>query len=118
MALIAVRQDDHGYARDALRESVTLATQLGENLWTAEDLETLSALAQAGGDSVRATLLLSTAEQVRRRIGIPVEPIERQEWEHLASSLREQLGDDAFAEAWAEGERLSVAEAIDLATLV
>ena len=92
LAVTALRQGDHGYARDALRESVELATQLGANLWIAEDLETLSALAQAGGSPARATVLLSTAEQVRRRIGIPVEEFERQEWEDLASSLREQLG--------------------------
>ena len=118
LAVTALRQGDHGYARDVLRESVELATQLGAQLWIAEDLETLSALAQACGSPARATVLLSTAEQVRRRIGIPVEEFERHEWERLASSLFEQLGDDAFAAAWAEGERLSLAEAIDLATLV
>jgi len=118
LALTALRQGDHGYAREALRESMALATQLGENLWIAEDLETLSALAEAGDDPVRATVLLSMGDHVRRRIGIPVEPLERQEWEHLVNSLRAQLGDDAFAGAWAEGQQLSVAQAIDLATLV
>jgi tetratricopeptide (TPR) repeat protein len=118
LALTALRQGDHGYAREALRESMALATQLGENLWIAEDLETLSALAQAGDDPVRATVLLSMGDHVRSRIGIPVEPLERQEWEHLVNSLRAQLGDDAFAGAWAEGQQLSVAQAIDLATLV
>ena len=66
LALTALRQGDHGYAREALRESMALATQLGENLWIAEDLETLSALAQAGEDPVAATVLLSTADHVRQ----------------------------------------------------
>jgi hypothetical protein len=118
LAVTALRQGDHGSARDALRESVELATQLGENLWIAEDLETLSALAHACRSPARATVLLSTAEQVRRRIGIPVESFERQEWDTLAGSLREQLGDDAFADAWDQGQQLSVAEALDLATRV
>ena len=118
LAVTALRQGDHGYARAVLRESVELATQLGADLWIAEGLETLADLAQASGSAARATMLLSAAEQIRRRIGIPVEVFERPEWEDLASSLREQLGDDAFAGAWAEGERLSVPEAIDLATLV
>ena len=67
---------------------------------------------------MRATVLLSMGDHVRSRIGIPVEPLERQEWEHLVNSLRAQLGDDAFAGAWADGQQLSVAQAIDLATLV
>jgi predicted ATPase/DNA-binding SARP family transcriptional activator len=117
LAGTALRQGDHGYARDALRESVELATQLGANLWIAEDLEALSALAQADGDPARAVVLLGTAEQVRRRIGIPVEELEREEWEHLAGSLRDQLGDDAFTGSWAEGQQLSVPEAMGLAAL-
>ena len=118
LALNALRQGELGKTREALGESMALATQMGDNLWVAEDLEVAAALAQAGEDPVTATVLLSTAERFRRRIGIPVEQFERQEWDTLANSLREQLGDDAFDGAWAEGQRLSVTDAVDLALRV
>ena len=116
LAWTALRQDDHRRARDALQESLTLAAELGENSWIAEDLESVAALAEADREPVRATVLLSAADGLRRRIGSPLQSFQRPEREALIDALHAHMGDGAFDGAWTDGQNLPIREAIDLAT--
>ena len=74
----------------------------GDKLGTAEALEELGAVSAVQGDGAQAAMLLSTAHALRERIGAPLPPVDRAAHDSVLAACRAQLGEAAFAEAWAQ----------------
>jgi len=74
-----------------------------------------SFLANARGQPLRATRLLAASQMLREALGIHVDVGDRPDYEHALADLRAQLGDAAFEAAWAEGQVLSLEQAVALA---
>ena len=74
----------------------------------------LAGLACAQNDSRRAAQLFGAAEAQREALCATLWPANRLEYERSLASLRAQLNEDEIAQAWAEGRRLSLAEAVSL----
>jgi tetratricopeptide (TPR) repeat protein len=81
----------------------------------AEALAEIAALAGTQGAPDGAARLLGAAAAFRARLGVRLPAHERAEAEQQRSALQSALGDVRFAEAWAEGGRMSADEAIGLA---
>jgi hypothetical protein len=60
---------------------------------------------------IKAARLLGAAEFFQIASGVCAEPAERAEHDHLVASIRNQLGEAAFATAWAEGRAHSKEQA-------
>jgi hypothetical protein len=75
-------------------------------------LAAFAQLAFAEGDPERAALLAGAAEGLRRRTGFSTWPMLRRGEAELAAQIRQSLGDDRFARAFAAGSRLSQQEAV------
>ena len=69
----------------------------------------------ARGQAHRATRLSGAAEALRAAIGVPLRPHEQASHTQAVQALRAALGEEAFANAWAEGRALSLEEAVALA---
>jgi hypothetical protein len=72
----------------------------------------LAGLAAAGGDHQRAARVYATAEALRLAIKAAALPIDRTRHERRIATLRHNLGDEAFAAAWAAGRAMALEEAI------
>jgi len=59
--------------------------------------------------------LLGAADAVRRPTGRGINAALRREYDRTVASLRDQLGEAAFAAAWREGQALTVEQAVALA---
>jgi predicted ATPase/class 3 adenylate cyclase len=79
-------------------------------------LEDHALLAHSTGDVERAVRLDAAAAEARERMSLPRSPRAAARWAGELASLRERLGDAAFAAVWDEGRRLSLDDAIRFAT--
>jgi predicted ATPase/DNA-binding SARP family transcriptional activator len=90
-------------ASELLMEGLELFRALGHKLGIANAIEELGALIAVYGDGVQAAMLLSTANALRERIGAPLPPVDRLAHDSVVGACRAQLGETAFAQAWARG---------------
>jgi non-specific serine/threonine protein kinase len=92
-----------------LREALFLSQEAGNRWYLAESLEAL-ADAAGTGDAARAARLLGAAAALREAIGAPVPPADRARHQRDLDALRANLGETAFAAAWASGRALTPGE--------
>jgi tetratricopeptide (TPR) repeat protein len=88
-------------ASELLLEGLALFRALGHRLGIAEGLEELGALSAVQGDGAQAALLFGAAHALREQIGAPLPPVDRPAHDAVVAAARAQLGETAFAEAWA-----------------
>ena len=120
IALLACRlggisrmRGDHGRAAALYDESLLLHRELGERLGISQDFEGIAAMHAAGGQPETAVRLWAAAEALRERIGVPPRGAMHEGYEPLLASVRETLGEEAFASVWAEGRGLTPEQALD-----
>lgn len=111
----ALGQGDPRLARTYFRQSLGYLLAYRANATAATTLWCLAGLASADaleGHSQRAARLWGAAERLRTSIGARPAPAARATRERLMAAAREELGEAAFADAWAEGEAMSLDEAL------
>jgi predicted ATPase/class 3 adenylate cyclase len=98
-------------ARALLKESLAIFRELDDKPAAAVCLVGFAQLASLEGQSERAAQLLGAAVALREGLGAPPAPDELAMIERLREAVLAALGEEAFATARAEGERLSLEEA-------
>jgi len=104
---VEASRGDHAFARALYGESLAMAKEIGDKELIASGLEGLASVVAVQGESAWAARLWGTAEAMREAIGAPLQPIERADYEHAVAAVRDQLGEEAFASAWAEGRAMT-----------
>jgi tetratricopeptide (TPR) repeat protein len=116
LAWLAIEQGRAGDAVSFLKEVLRIDRDLGARFQTSLDLTRFGrALAFAGGGDVEAAKLLSCAEAVREEMGGGGMPYLVRNHEEALEIVRTRMRDDAFAEAWEAGARLTTDEAVEIA---
>ena len=108
----ALGQADAPIARQWLHSGLQLSRDLGARImiaWCLAGLGSVAALAEA---PARAAQLWGAAEHLRATLGCRSAPAARATYERLLAQARAQIGQDAFAAAWAVGEAWSLEQAI------
>ncbi len=107
LAKVNVRQGDHVAASALYKESLALARETGYKLYSASCLEGLADVFVAQREVAWAARLWGVAEALREAISAPIPPVYRADYEQAVAAARTQLGEQAFASAWAEGRTLT-----------
>jgi tetratricopeptide (TPR) repeat protein len=115
LGLVACARQDWAEARARLEESLALTRQVGDDQETVACLETLAEITGGEGQAERGARLLGAADAFTEATGRTRWPAEREVYERSIALLRALLGEGAFAAARAEGQRLSMEQAIGLA---
>lgn len=110
---IILRQGENEAAQAIFKESLRIARSLGLRWGIAWSLEDAARLAALQGLPGRALRLAGCAASLRRRIGMPLPPRERAEFDATLVPSRHALGETASAAAWAEGEAMAVEQVVD-----
>jgi predicted ATPase/Tfp pilus assembly protein PilF len=106
----------HEAAGDQYREALTSAVKTGAKPLVSYCLEGLAELAYERGQFGRAALLFGATLGLRRSIDLPQPgPGSPGSHEEQARATRDGLGEEAFAAAWAEGEAMTLEEAVAFA---
>ncbi len=106
LAMLEADQGDLAAARTIYEESLTLAVEVGDKINLSLYLEGLAAVVVAQGEPALTARLLSVADALREAINVPLPPVYRAEHEQSVAAAHAQLGEKAFAAAWAEGQTM------------
>ena len=113
LAIVAV---DEGRLDDAfamLDEGLRIDRDLGDEIRIAIDFVRYAAAHAHAGNAVTATRLVACYETLSEKLGAALTWVAKINEETLAI-VRAQLDETAFAEAWEEGQALTISEAIEL----
>jgi hypothetical protein len=112
---IAFLRNDLGKAVDLYKQSLALAWDTGLYALVLDDLVGFACLAGAQGDAVRAAQLCGAAEALHKATGYPKDPISHAEMEPYLASGRSKIHEAVWEEAWEEGRRMTLEEAVSYA---
>ena len=112
---LALQQGDMERATRCYQESLVLREVSGEKEGVAAALEGLAKVAAVQGQARRAAQLYGTAEALRETMGTPLPPSERASHERAVAAVRADLEETAFAQAWAEGQAMTMEQAMTAA---
>lgn len=112
---IALARGDYVRARALLEQALQLYRESGNIPNAAACLAGLAGIARIQGQPERAAQLLGAAQALLDRKHTLIEPTERTEFEGEIAAVRAQLGDVKFASARAEGQAMTLEQAVALA---
>ena len=92
-----------------------MATELGEKVLLAGGFEETASLCVRLGRMEPAARLLGAAEALREAIVCPLPPCDRKDYDETVAAVRAALDEDFFAAAWAEGENMTLDQAVSMA---
>jgi predicted ATPase/DNA-binding CsgD family transcriptional regulator len=104
--------DDPGRAVDLHHQALTERVEHGLRAFSVDSLEGLATLAARAEPTPEAARLLAAADRARAAMGYPRDPAREPASAAAVAGLRAALGDGAFDQAWAEGARLTLDEAV------
>jgi len=113
----SLSQGDYVTARAHYEKGLAIMIELNDKWFVAVSLEALAiAAAQSSTEgslagALWAARLWGTAQALREAIGVPLRSFERAINEWGIAAIRTQLGEEAFAAAWAEGRMMTPAQA-------
>lgn len=116
LALAVLDRGDIARARSLLTECLVVDMKVGNTMHLIHCLEGLAAALAAGGqvseDAWRSARLWGAANVMRDRFGTPLTPVEQAFYERYLSGARTQLAAAGFAAAWAEGQAMTLEQAV------
>jgi tetratricopeptide (TPR) repeat protein len=115
LAMVALKQGDLERAAALCQKSLSVWRETGSLPGIGYCMELMAVLARAQGHSQRAVWLSGQASALREgRRSVGHEPDFRADYAQHLDALRRELGEEAFASAWAGGRAMSLDEAIAL----
>ncbi len=114
LAGAVLQQGKTTQARSLLKKSQELLQEVKDKRSEIVYLERLADLAAARGELMQAVQLWGTAAAMRTLLQLPLPSFEQATREQTIAQVRAQLGEDAFASAWASGQSMTL-EQIQLA---
>jgi predicted ATPase/class 3 adenylate cyclase/DNA-binding SARP family transcriptional activator len=112
LGVVSARQGEYLEAIKLLKESLSLQQALGARNGMLECLQAIAEVALGVGEGERAARLLGAADSLRAQMSISIQPPERAEFDCRVAKTRARLTAEEFAAAWAEGQELSLEEAL------
>jgi predicted ATPase len=109
---VATRQGRYERAATRLRESLALARELGDKYLILGNLAERAKLEAARGQAGRAARLGGAEAVLREDLDLTFPTAERDSLSRALGRAREQLGEEGFGQAWAEGQALGLQEAM------
>ncbi len=112
LADVAIQRGDHAAARGRLAESAGIVEETGAS-WVGQGvLDTVAQLAATSGEAVRAARLFGVSDALRERMGERRAPTDERRVVSLMARARSELGESAYAEAYAAGRALAYEDAL------
>ena len=115
-ARLALLQGHPAAADHDARQALTCVADCGTYLQAPDALECLATAVSDQGAHGDAARLLAAATAIGDRAGMVRFPVHDASYRELLAKLRQELAPDEFDAAWAEGDSLTVDEAIAFAT--
>src|SRR5215218_3459293 len=109
---LAATVDDLDGAVELHHRALAVRAEHGLRTFSVDSLEALAALAAQAEPAPEAVRLLAASDQARAAMSYPRDPVRQRAHQATVHSLRAALGDGPFEQAWADGARLGLDEAV------
>ncbi|HLX57582.1 MAG TPA: tetratricopeptide repeat protein [Ktedonobacteraceae bacterium] len=113
LARVAMGQGNVALALQRYQECLAMLRELSYQEGILACLEGLGAVIAVQGEPAKAARLWGTVEVQRETMDAPMHPVYRAEYEQAVDAARTELGEEAFAAAWAEGRATPLEQVID-----
>src|SRR5712692_3897810 len=104
---VALELGELDKAEAIYKESLALYRAENNTVGVIACLNGLAGVAAAQGATVRAARAWGMADALRNAVGVPISPVERDNYERSLTAAHARLGEKAFASAWAEGRAMT-----------
>ena len=104
--------DDLDHAVDLHHQALAERVEHGLRTFYVDSLDALARLGADAQPAPEAVRVLAAGDRAREAMGYPRDPTRRLAHDTTVRGLQAALGDRAFTEAWAEGTRLALEEAV------
>jgi predicted ATPase/predicted Ser/Thr protein kinase len=104
-----------GQARALIAESLALYQELGDKKYSPMNLADMAGPVAAGGHPQAATRLLGASEALLEALGLVIHASDRPDIDRHVAVVRDQLDEETFNAAWAEGRAMSLEQAVSYA---
>lgn len=111
---VALRQGDLARAAALFKESLGINREHERKQGIAECLAGLAGVAAALGQFMRAAKLFGAADAVFAEIKVKMDPTDRIEFDRNVAIIRQQMSEEDFYAAWAEGRTMMLDQASEL----
>lgn len=115
LGFVNLQQGDTVAARRRIGEGIRSFVRLGDLDGAAEGLEATACVDAAEGQPIRAARITGAADSLRRSLGIPLGPLDREYLERWLDQAQAALGATAFRLHWSEGAEMTFDQAITYA---
>ncbi len=112
---VARRERDNALARYSYVQSIKLVKAIGYDVGFAYALSGLGSVAALQGQSERAARLLGAAIHFNRKFAERLVPVEQAWYDSSLAIVRAGLGEEGLARAWAEGQAMTLEQAVEYA---
>jgi predicted ATPase/DNA-binding CsgD family transcriptional regulator len=112
LSYVAHYQDDFDQSIDYCRKALVIEVSLQMDYACAITLAQIAGPICALGDPDRAARLLAASEAQLNRMGAHIQPGDKHEVERFKRAIKQQLSEAEFSAAWAEGESLTMDQAL------
>jgi predicted ATPase/DNA-binding CsgD family transcriptional regulator len=112
LGLIALREGDDEQAQAQYQQSLSLSVEIGHKVGVVDALAGLAEAAEYLGQLERAARLFSAADAFYEMHGFVLQAVYKLDYERRKGRVREQLDKATFEVLWAEGQAMSLEEAI------
>ena len=112
---VSTLQGRYEAAGDLFEQALGAARELGYREMIAYSLKGIGEVRAHGGEPEAAARLLGASDRLFAELGAHVEATEWETYERTVEHLEEELGDDAYAAAHAEGQALPLEQSLALA---
>lgn len=109
---VAQAQNKLERARALIQEGLTVCRSAGDQWGVTMALVGLAGVAGKQGEPVRAARLLGSVETRQNTIGAALWPVDQLEYQHNLAAAHAALTAEQFAAAWAQGQAMSLEDAI------
>ncbi len=115
---LALAAGERGAAASHYHEVFAASWRRDDRWFAADALVGLAAIVNASGDPQRGARLLGAAEGIYRRLGMPFPPRDRPGYPDWLASIRHQLEEGVFTQAWSAGAALTPKEVAENAMTI
>ena len=112
---VAFRKHEYQKMRKLIGESLDVRMETGDRGGIAWCLEKLAEANIEQSHFHEAVIIFGSASALRASVGSVMDTADRPEYERMISKVKTELGTEAFAAAWDEGQAMSLDHSIDYA---
>jgi non-specific serine/threonine protein kinase len=115
LGLVAQHLGNYEQAESMIKQGLVLCKELNAKYPFPVFIAILSGPVATRGDPERAARMLGASDALFKTMGLGLQPPDQPEIDRYKTSMREQLGEEAFKSAWEKGQAMSLEQAIAFA---